>query len=93
MSVLAALLAEADDRDLAALAERLRPLLSVEASAAPDPWLRGAAEIGRYIGAPRSRVYALVEAGRLPIERDGSSLCAKRSDLDEWVRAGGALRP
>jgi excisionase family DNA binding protein len=56
-------------------------------------WLRGAERIAAYIDCPRSRVYALTSAGRIPIERDGSNLVARKSDLDAWLRAGGAKRP
>jgi hypothetical protein len=55
--------------------------------------LRGAAKIAAYIDYPSSRVYALVSAGRIPVERDGSSLIARRSVLDRWVREGGGKRP
>lgn len=58
-----------------------------------SPWLRGARRIAEYIDAPPSRVYALASAGRIPVERDGSNLIARRSDLDEWIRSGGGRRP
>ncbi|MGA8744692.1 MAG: hypothetical protein WB507_02360 [Solirubrobacterales bacterium] len=58
-----------------------------------DGWLRGADRIAAYIDCPRSRVYALTSAGRLPVERDGSALIARRSELDAFVRSGGARRP
>jgi hypothetical protein len=52
-------------------------------------WLRGAARID----CPVSRVYALVSARRIPVQRDGSNLLARQSDLDAWICAGGAIRP
>jgi hypothetical protein len=60
-----------------------------------DGWLRGAQAIADYIDAPRSRVYALANCNpsRIPVERDGSNLLAKRSDLDRWVASGGGKRP
>jgi hypothetical protein len=60
-----------------------------------DGWLRGADRIADYIGAPPSRIYALATCTppRIPVERDGSALVAKRSDLDRWMRNGGGLRP
>lgn len=91
MTLAAALIAEMSSEDLDQLAELLRPRLSQPA--APDAWLRGASEIAAHLACPRSRVYALVSAGRLPVERDGSALVARRSALDEWLRAGGARRP
>jgi hypothetical protein len=70
--------------------------LVVEDLAAPeDGWLRGAARIGAYIDAPASRVYALTacKPPRIPVHRDGSALIARRSELDAWMRSGGARRP
>jgi hypothetical protein len=86
-----ALLRELDDDALEALADRLRPRMS--ASQPNDSWLRGAEKIAAYIDSPRSRVYALASAGRIPVERDGSNLVARRSELDKWVRDGGGKRP
>lgn len=57
-----------------------------------DGWLRGADKIAAYIDAPRSRVYALVSARRIPVHHDGSALIARRSELDAWLLAGGAKR-
>lgn len=58
-----------------------------------DGWLRGADKIAAYIDSPRSRVYALVSARRIPVHHDGSALIARRSDLDGWLRSGGGRRP
>jgi excisionase family DNA binding protein len=91
MSTLAAALLDAlDDDALDRLAERLAPRL---ASPVTDGWLRGAEKIANYIDAPRSRVYALTSAGRIPVQRDGSSLIARKAELDAWVRDGGGKRP
>jgi hypothetical protein len=88
----AALLESLSDDDLRDLAEKLRPHLAPPAD--ENGWLRGARRIGDYMGAPRSRVYSLVSAGRIPcVERDGASLIARREDLDHWLRNGGAKRP
>jgi len=59
-----------------------------------DGWLRGAQKIADYVDAPTSRVYALATTNppRIPIERDGSALIARRSDLDRWIRSGGGTR-
>lgn len=56
-------------------------------------WLRGADRIAAYIDSPRSRVYALVSARRIPVHHDGSALIARRSELDAWLLAGGGRRP
>lgn len=76
------------------IARRAAELLSEQASApAEDGWLRGAERIAAYLDCPRSRVYALASAHRIPIHRDGSALIARRSELDKWLRGGGGLRP
>jgi hypothetical protein len=94
-AIVDAFLDELDDHALTLLAEKLAPLLADRLSHVPtnDGWLRGADQIAAHIGAPRSRVYALTSARRLPVERDGSALIARKSELDEWLRAGGAKRP
>lgn len=92
-AIVDAFLAELNDAALDALAERLAPRLADRLIQPAVEWLRGADAIAEYIGAPRSRVYALTSAGRIPIERDGSALIARTSDLDAWLRAGGAKRP
>jgi hypothetical protein len=80
------------DEFVEAIAERAAEL--IERQAGPeDGWLRGAGRIARYIDAPPSRVYALASARRIHVHRDGSSLIAHRSELDEWVRNGGGKRP
>ncbi len=77
-----------------AIAQRVAELLAERApSTSVDGWLRGAEAIATYLDAPASRVYSLSSAGRLPVEHDGSSLIARKSDLDRWVREGGAKRP
>jgi hypothetical protein len=84
------------ERVLERLSEGVLERLAVRQSAenGADGWLRGAHAIADYIGAPRSRVYALHSAGRLPcVVKDGSALLARRSDLDLWVRSGGGKRP
>jgi excisionase family DNA binding protein len=88
------LLAELSDEDLAQLAERLAPLLAsrLQSNANSDGWLRGGAEIASYLNCPPSRVYALVSQRKLPVERDGQALIARRSELDKWFSAGGARR-
>jgi excisionase family DNA binding protein len=90
----AALLAEMDDETLMTLADRLVPILASRIG--PDehafPWLdvEGAA---KHLACPRSRVYALVSARRIPHYKDCSRLLFRREELDDWVRAGGGRRP
>lgn len=98
-AILDALLSELidgdDDAALARLADKLAPLLTdrIGPPVSGDGWLRGADQIASYIGSPRSRVYALASAGRIPVQRDGSALVARRSELDSWLRSGGGKRP
>jgi excisionase family DNA binding protein len=46
-----------------------------------------------FLACPASRIYALVSAGRIPVERDGSRLLFDRAKLREYVLDGGAKRP
>lgn len=82
------------DELLERIARRAAELVAVQSGEpADDGWLRGAERIASYIDAPRSRVYALVSANRIPVEHDGSALIARRSELDKWLRRGGGRRP
>jgi hypothetical protein len=82
------------DEQLEQIAQRAAEIAgdSITTSAG-DGWLRGAQRIADYIDAPASRVYALTSAKRIPVEHDGSNLLARKSELDAWLRAGGAKRP
>jgi hypothetical protein len=76
------------------IAERAAELVVGRQDEATDGgWLRGADRIAAYIDSPRSRVYALVSARRIPVHHDGAALVARRSDLDAWLIAGSAKRP
>lgn len=75
------------------IAERAAELIAQrQKEAAGDGWLRGADKIAAYIGAPRSRVYGLASARRIPVHHDGSALIARRSELDAWLLNGGGTR-
>jgi excisionase family DNA binding protein len=75
------------------IAHRAAELLADRAGApAEDGWLRGAERIAAYLDCPRSRVYALASACRIPVHRDGSALIARRSELDAWLLQGGGVR-
>ena len=52
--------------------------------------LAGAAD---FLACPRSRIYSLVSAKRIPHHRDGSRLLFDRQELREYVHNGGARRP
>lgn len=66
------------------VAERLAPLT--------EPWV-GVDQAAEHLACPKSRIYALVSAGRIPHEKDGSRLLFRRSGLDEWLEQGGGTRP
>lgn len=84
---------EVADEILERIAQRAAELLAERSQVPDDGWLRGAERIAAYIDAPRSRVYALTSARRIPVHRDGSALIARRSELDQWLLRGGGLRP
>lgn len=90
---MAALRVEVDEELIEQIARRAAELIGERSESAPkDGWLRGADRIAAYIDAPRSRVYALVSARRIPVHHDGSALIARRSELDRWLVQGGGLR-
>jgi excisionase family DNA binding protein len=75
------------------IAARAAELVAERQTSVEDRWLRGADRIAAYLDCPRSRIYALVSARRIPVHHDGSALIARRSELDRWLREGGGLRP
>jgi hypothetical protein len=82
-----------EDELIERTAERAAELIDRRQKATDDEgWLRGADKIAAYIDAPRSRVYGLVSASRIPVHHDGSALVARRSELDAWLHAGGGTR-
>jgi excisionase family DNA binding protein len=93
VDLMAALRLEIDEELIEQIAERAAELIGERSERKEaDGWLRGADKIAAYIDAPRSRVYALVSARRIPVHHDGSALIARRSELDEWLEGGGGLR-
>ena len=90
---MAALRVEIDEELIEQIARRAAELFGEHSNGgSEDGWLRGADRIAAYIDAPRSRVYALVSARRIPVHHDGSALIARRSELDRWLVQGGGLR-
>lgn len=75
-----------------AVAARAAELVAERLEPAPEPYLDvdGAAA---YLACPKSRVYALASAGRIPVRRDGSRLLFRASELDAWLERGGGVRP
>ena len=81
-----------DDEFLDELAERIAERLGA-AGGADDHGFLDVDGAARYMSCPKSRIYSLVSAKRLPHHRDGSRLLFDRAELREFVRRGGARRP
>jgi excisionase family DNA binding protein len=94
----AALLGALDEPALDRLAEVLAPRLTLLIAQRPSvpgrqaAWLDVEGAAGR-LACPKSRIYALVSAKRIPHYKDGSRLLFRPEELDAWVLAGGAKRP
>jgi excisionase family DNA binding protein len=58
----------------------------------PSPWMT-AKEAAEYMRCPLSRVRKLTMTGELPHEHDGRRVLYRRDQLDEFIRAGGAISP
>jgi excisionase family DNA binding protein len=88
---LGAILAALRDELVEQAAVRAAELLA-EHVTEPDGFLdvNGAAE---FLVCPKSRIYALVSASRIPHYKDGSRLLFDRGELQEYVRNGGSKRP
>lgn len=56
---------------------------------AAEPWV-SVEDVAAHLGVARDSVYRWVEAGRLPAHKVGRLWKFKLSEVDEWVRAGGA---
>jgi len=55
----------------------------------PEPWV-SVEDVARHLGVSTDTVYRWFEARRLPAHKIGRLWKFKLSDIDEWVRAGGA---
>ena len=42
-------------------------------------------EVARYLKLSKSKVYQLVQAGRIPHIRNGKNVRVKESDLHQWI--------
>lgn len=73
------------------IAESVASQLGERLRAQPEKWI-GVQEAAAHLACPKSRIYDLVSARRVPHERDGSRLLFRRSELDAWVSGGGGLR-
>lgn len=75
-----------------AIAARAAVLAADMVAARPEPWI-GVDQAAAHLACPRSRIYTLVSARRIPFCKDGSRVLFKVSELDAWVQAGGGIRP
>lgn len=74
------------------IARRAAELLAERESISDGGYL-DVAGAAAFLACPKSRIYALVSAGRLPHHHDGSRLLFDPVELREYVRKGGARRP
>lgn len=80
---------EFSDEFVGALAEALAPLVAERLRPEPPQWLT-ARQAAEHLNAPLSRVRKLTSTGALPVHREGGRVLYLRSELDEFVRGGGA---
>ncbi len=55
-----------------------------------EPWVSVDA-VAKHLGIARDTVYRWIDSKGLPAHRIGRLWKFKLSDIDEWVRAGGAM--
>lgn len=75
-----------------AVAARAAELVAERLEAKPEPYI-ALEQAAAYLACPRSRIYSLVSAERIPVHRDGSRLLFRASELDTWLENGGGRRP
>jgi excisionase family DNA binding protein len=73
------------------VATRVLKLLEERPAPEPEPWI-GVEEAARHLACEKDRIYALTSKRAIPFEKDGSRVLFRRSDLDRFVRDGGATR-
>jgi len=54
-----------------------------------EPWV-GVEDVARHLGISTDTVYRWIESKSLPAHKLGRLWKFKLSDIDEWVRSGGA---
>ena len=59
---------------------------------AEDRWL-SVEEIAVYLGIKRDTVYKWIDRKKMPAHKVGSLWKFKRTEVDNWVRSGGAAEP
>ncbi len=55
----------------------------------PEPWV-SVDEVASHLGVAKDSVYRWIETRNLPAHRVGRLWKFKLSEIDEWVRVGGA---
>lgn len=75
------------------VAERAAEILAERQGENTEPGFLGVEGAAAFLSCPKSRVYRLVSAGRVPHHRDGSRLLFDRDELRQFVRTGGAKTP
>jgi excisionase family DNA binding protein len=83
---------ELPDSLLERLAELIAARVNTRTADTASPWLT-AAQAADYLGCSLSRIRALTLTGELPHHRDGRRPLYHRDELDEFIRAGGAICP
>lgn len=76
-----------------AVAVRVADLLAEHYAPGVDEGFLDVNGAAAFLACPKSRIYSLVSARRLPHHRDGSRLLFDRGELRAYVANGGALRP
>jgi len=61
----------------------------MEICAMSDRWL-SVEEIAEYLGVSKDTIYAWINKRNMPAHRIGRLWKFKASEIDEWVRSGGA---
>jgi excisionase family DNA binding protein len=57
-----------------------------------EPWV-SVDDVAAHLGVAKDSVYRWIEAKHMPAHKIGKLWKFKLSELDEWVRAGGANEP
>lgn len=86
----AALVLPFPDDWLDEIARRVVALMGQAPTGDADPWMT-VTDAARHMGCTTNRVYKLVAQESLPHYREGRRLLFKRSELDSFIRSGGAF--
>lgn len=81
------------DEQLDAIARRAAAIVSASSSPEAESGFLGVDGAAELLACPKSRVYKLVSARRIPHHKDGSRLIFDRAELRRYVESGGATCP